>query len=91
MSLVTLEAAIAHLRQISGVDDDEIQRKLDEAEAWALDVMGPNADSDWDDETVPAMIRSAILCRLQALYDGSADHFTLADNLIRRWRGNVIA
>jgi hypothetical protein len=91
MSLVTFEAAVAHLRQIDGEDDGEIILKLAEAEAWAIDVMGDNYDEDWDEDTVPAFIRSAILCRLTALYDGSEEHFKLADHLIRRWRQHTLA
>lgn len=93
MTLVTLEAAIAHLRQIAGQDDAEIGRKLAEAEAWAVDVMGTNSDPTWTDLTVPDMIRSAILLRLSALYNGATDgkEFDVADRLIERWRDRTIA
>lgn len=104
-TLVTLAQAISHLRRETGEDDTEIQRKLDEAESWAIRVMGSNYLNTWTDASVPGEVRSAIMMRLSSLYD--ADQVTsrqgynstaatspfvdAAYRAIEPWRDHVIA
>lgn len=93
--LVTIEAAYSQLRvgPVNVPDADDIARKLDEAEDWAIDLMGPNYNVNWTTENVPGRIRAAILAMLTSLYDGDLEgkHMDLAYRLIDRWRDRVIA
>jgi len=93
--LVTTEQAYAQLRvgPTNVPDAFDIGNKLDEAEDWAIDIMGRNYDPFWTHETVPPRIRAAILAMLTSLYDGDVEgkHMDLAYRLIDRWRDRVIA
>jgi hypothetical protein len=72
-TLVTIEQAIAHLKlPVSGgspadIDDrDDVQLKLDQAEAYVLNFYGQ--DTDWTAQTVPLWIQAAILRQFGELY-----------------------
>lgn len=75
MALVTLERAKDHLRVTSTVEDNEIDRKVEQASAIILDYLGSRADDGWSDGTVdvPGPVETATLLMLTHLYENRGD------------------
>ena len=84
--LVSLEQAKGHLRITTPdghPDDEDIQLKLDQAEAIIRDYIKKADDPAWTAETAPPMIGAAILLMLGELYEHRGD---LQENNADLWR-----
>lgn len=73
--LVSIEAAKAHIRAESDVaaTEREVEEKLDAATAFVVRACGALADDDWDENTVPAPVHTAILLHLSDLFTDRGD------------------
>lgn len=67
--LVSLADAKAHLRLTGTADDDDVMRKLAEAQEQILAKLGVAADATWTDATAPLGVRNAIKILLDAFYE----------------------
>jgi hypothetical protein len=76
MGLVTLEVAKEHLKPPGDIDDDRIERQIEEASQIVLDHIKLPSDayqssSGAPTEDVPPQVRAAVLLVLGALYDNA--------------------
>jgi len=100
MALVTLATAKAQLRvsAMPDAEDDDIQRKLDQAEAIILDYLKVEEMTSppvWTVDTVPLVVKSAILYQLTELYrfrgdDPQGEGPDVADGYLSPWVTNVL-
>jgi hypothetical protein len=100
MALITLEQAKAHLRVVSVDEDDDIDRKIEQAGAIVLDYLKGQAVSGWNDGsvTVPRVVEAATLVMLTHLYENRGDDMTAdedawkaVERLLMRFRDPALA
>ena len=96
--LVTLAQAKAHLHITATTDDEDIQFKLDQAEAIIRNYLKTQDDPAWTAATVPPPIKSAILLMLARLYEQRGDNeqndealWAAVDRMLARYRDPAIA
>jgi len=66
-ALVSLQTAMAHLREDDPAVEIDVQTKLDDAEGVVIDYL-KRPSHGWTEETVPGPVRSSILLALGTLY-----------------------
>jgi hypothetical protein len=99
--LVTLAQAKEHLKRNLAVEpgDDDIQLKLDQAEAIILRYLDTSADPAWvSPATVPGEVSAVILLQLTDLYrhrgddrQTSAETWQSITNLLVQWHKAALA
>ncbi len=80
MILVTLHQAKQHLKITSSDEDEDLERKVDDATAIVLNYIGRSTDATWtatiaawDESTVPGDVREAILRQCANLFQLRGD------------------
>jgi uncharacterized phage protein (predicted DNA packaging) len=68
VALVSLDAAKRHLRVTVEADDEDIQRKIEQASAIVLDYVKQRY-AMWTPDSVPKEIEAAVMLMLTSLYD----------------------
>lgn len=108
MSILSLQEAKDHIQPGSQDADGDLQAKLDAAEAIVLDYINTTAwwraiTATWvDSETLPPLVRAAILLQLGELYRFRGDDINgpvqtagdlspVVTNILRRYRDLVVA
>lgn len=76
--VVTLEQAKLHLRITSTEADDDIEAKLNQANALVMDYLKEGADETWTDENAPLLVQAAVLEQLDELWRFRGDDEELA-------------
>lgn len=93
MSVLTIEEALAQVREDAGNNDADVARKAAEASAIVIDYVTHADKETWTDVTAPGVIKAAAKIVLTHLYD-DRDGDPLSPsvkNLLRRFRDPALA
>jgi hypothetical protein len=95
MALITLEQAKAELRIVTDDEDEDIQRRADQATAIVIDYLKDRANPLWDLDTVPGPVQAAIFVMLTNLYERDpakdAAAWDAVERLVIRFRDPALA
>lgn len=101
-ALVTLEQAKFHLRVVSTNEDDDIERKVEQASDLVLERCNSTSywrgiTATWDMDTVPRSVQAAILVLLAHLFENRGNDmkahvevWAAVDSLIRMQKDPVV-
>jgi Phage gp6-like head-tail connector protein len=81
VALVTLSEAKLHLRLTTTTEDEAVLAIALRASDVIVDYLGPRADDTWTAETVPPVIKAAVLLMLSHLYVHRGDDPSTDDKL----------
>lgn len=95
VALVTLAEAKTHLRIVGNDHDDDVTMKALQASEIVMDYLKRDAAEEyWDDETVPTLVKAAVLLALGSLFanrEGGDPISEAVKSILHRYRDPALA